>query len=51
MQRNRKTNNAERRNGDPTEAKRLNVKKPNTNDKKMVLSPKTAQNGSTETSS
>ena len=51
LQRNRKTNNAEGRNGDPTEAKRQKVKKPNTNDKKMVPSPKTAQNGSTETSS
>ena len=51
LQRNRKTNNVERRNGDPREAKRQKVKKPNTNDKKMVPSPKTAQNGSTETSS
>ena len=42
LQRNRKINNAERRNGDPTEAKRQKVKKPNTNDKKMVPSPKTA---------
>ena len=32
LQRNRKTNNTVRRNGDLTEAKRLNVKKPNTND-------------------
>ena len=29
LQRNRKTNNTERRNGDPTEAKRLKVKKKN----------------------
>ena len=34
LQRNRKTNNTERRNGDPTETKRLNVKKPNTNDQR-----------------
>ena len=34
LQRNRKTNNTERRNGDPTEAKSLNVKKPNTNDQR-----------------
>ena len=34
LQRNRKTNNTERRNGDPREAKRLNVKKPNTNDQR-----------------
>ena len=51
LQRNRKTNTPERRNGDPTEARRLNEKKPNSNDKKMVPSPKTVQNRSTETSS
>ena len=34
LQRNRKTNNTEKRNGDPREAKRLNVKKPNTNDQR-----------------
>ena len=52
LQRNRKTNNTERRNGDPTEAKRLNVKKnKHQRSEKMAPSPKTAQNGSTETSS
>ena len=34
LKRNRKTNNTERRNGGPTEARRLNVKKPNTNDQR-----------------
>ena len=54
LQRNRKTNNTERRNGDPTEAKRLKVKKKTNKhqrSEKMAPSPKTAQNGSTETSS